>query len=105
MTLLTRSINLLRKSGWVVEIVEKWNAHAKVRKDLFGMFDLVAIRDGVTMGVQVTSYSNIAARVSKIKTNPVLRHLLDAGWVVCVHGWKKDKGKWTCAVRNIGGEE
>ena len=51
----------------LVSIVERWNAFAKIRQDLFGIIDLLAIDSkGNTVGIQVTSYSNISARVKKI---------------------------------------
>lgn len=57
----------LEKCGYVVGITEHWNHFAKIRQDLFGFCDLIAIREGCPiLFVQVTSYSNISARVKKI---------------------------------------
>jgi hypothetical protein len=95
MTPTARSLAYLREHGYVAAIVERWIPGANVRRDLFGILDLVAIRDGETVGVQVTSGSNVAARIRKIEDSPALPHLRAAGWRLLVHGWRKRKGRWT----------
>ena len=88
-----RSLNLLREQGYTVYIVESYNAYAKVRKDLFGFIDIAAIhpnRKGV-LGVQTTTGSNLAARISKAEALPAYRLWLAAGNVVEFHGWRKLK--------------
>ena len=61
-----RSKQYLEKLGYRVAIVEKWNAFAKRRIDLFQCIDLLAIRPGMpVLGVQCTSHSNLANRVAK----------------------------------------
>jgi hypothetical protein len=83
-----RTLDKLRKEQWTVGIVEKWNQFSKTRHDLFGFVDLVAIRDGETLGIQATSYSNIAARVKKIKEHENYLKVKRAGWNLEVWGWK-----------------
>ena len=88
----------LRKEGWLlVEVVERWNPHARLRQDLFGMIDVIAVRPNETMGVQTTSYSNVPARVRKIAEHPNTPHIREAGWTLHVHGWRKVKNRWTLA--------
>lgn len=86
-----RSLDKLRKEGWTVAITEHWNAFARIRQDLFGFIDLVAIReDGVgVLAVQVTSKSNMKARILKIKREPIAKKWLAAGNSIVVHGWEK----------------
>ena len=97
MTPAQRSMAKLRGEGWLCAVVERWNPHARIRQDLFGLLDLLCVRGDQTMGVQVTSGSNVSARVRKItdsENTPVLR---DAGWVLVVHGWRKNAAKkWVC---------
>ena len=94
MTPTQRSLAYLRAEGWQVAIVERWNPHARIRQDLFGVFDLLAVRDEVTMGVQVTS-TGVAARVKKIADSDMVPALRRAGWTVMVHGWRKSaKGRY-----------
>jgi len=71
-------------------VVEKWNPHARIRQDLFGFADLLALRGTEIMLVQVTSGSNVAARVRKITEHENLPRVREANMRVVVHGWRKD---------------
>jgi hypothetical protein len=86
-----RSLAHLRKTCQLVQVVEKWNPHARIRHDLFGIIDILAIRDGETVAVQSTSWSNTKSRINKINESDALEHLRAAGWVLLVHGWRKNK--------------
>jgi hypothetical protein len=89
------SLRELRKDGYTVEVVERWNAHTRTRHDLFGILDLVALRGVETLGVQTTSAGNVAARVRKIAESEHISALREAGWTLHVHGWKKNKSnRW-----------
>ena len=103
MTLTARSLKHLRDTGWLVDVVER-NVTRMVKKDLFGMFDLLALRDGAVMFVQVTTGSNVSARVRKIRENPDLPSVAAAGAVI-VHGWRKSlrSGKWEVREVSIEG--
>jgi len=71
---------LLVRLGYQVGITEKWNPHAGgidpetgaprgIRQDLYGFVDLVAHKCGsCPVYLQVTSWSNVQARVMKIVT-------------------------------------
>jgi hypothetical protein len=84
------SLATLRAEGWLVEVVEQNIPHARTKRDLFGVLDLVGIRQGQTIGVQTTSASNIASRITKVKASPHLDALRDSGWRVVVHGVYSD---------------
>lgn len=88
-----RSLKHLRDNGYVVAITEKWNPHARIRQDLFGFIDLLAIRDGETLAIQTTSASAFAARKTKVQCHENLARVLSAGWKVIVHGWRKNSKK------------
>lgn len=88
-----RTLAALRKEGWTAQVVEKWNAHAKVRVDLYGIIDILAMRNGKLLGVQATSGSNAAARVKKARAEPRLAEWLACGCAFEVHGWRKVKVK------------
>lgn len=103
-----RSLKKLRGEGWLVHITERWNPFAKIRQDMFGFIDLLAIRGDVTLAVQTTSGSNVAARVEKIRS--LQSH---AVWLespnrkIVVHGWRKvgPRGKrktWECREVCVG---
>jgi hypothetical protein len=95
---------MLRERGFQAQVVERWNPHARVRQDLFGIVDIVAVGQGCTIAVQTTSYSNVSSRVQKIRQAEVLPVLLDSGWVVWVHGWHKVGGRWKCREVRISAE-
>lgn len=85
-----------------METVERWIPGANIRKDLFGFADLLAIRDQTVLAVQVTSRSNLAARIRKIGDSPLLGLVRKAGISIAAHGWGKDKaGKWTVTIRDL----
>ena len=88
-----RALKHLRGLGYQAQVVEKWNAFAKIRKDLFDCIDIVAVRPGLpVLGVQCTSHSNIASRFAK---SLVLGQMwLSTGHMELeVWAWRKLKGK------------
>lgn len=87
-----RSLKYLREDGWLAEVTERWNPHARIRQDLLGFIDIIAIRGGETLAVQTTTGSNAAARVRKIGESPNVAAVRAAGWTIHVHAWSK-KGK------------
>lgn len=93
-----RSLEHLRKTFPLVQVVEKWNPHARVRQDLFGIIDVIAVSETEIVAVQSTGGDggNVAARVLKIAESAALPILLKAGIRVIVHGWCKNAaGRWT----------
>lgn len=90
-----RSLKYLRDQGFEVGIVERYNAASQTRHDLFGFIDLVCLDGETTIGIQVTSASNMSARVKKIVECPALPAVRKAGWKIVVQGWRKNsKGRW-----------
>jgi hypothetical protein len=41
--------------------------------------------------VQSTSWSNTKSRINKMTESDALEHLRKAGWIILVHGWRKNK--------------
>ena len=102
MTPTQRSLKHLREDGWLAEVVERWIPQARKRKDLFGFVDIVALRDDTTLGVQVTSGSNVSARVHKIADSDLVGAVRCAGWAIHVHGWRKNsKGRYVLRVVDV----
>lgn len=90
-----RSLNLLRRSGYLAETVERWLPRINVRRDLFHFADVIAchaVREEIVL-VQATSISNIAARLAKAQGRPELRTWLAAGGRFLVMGWDGNKVK------------
>ena len=86
-----KSLEHLRKQGYVAEVVEKTIPKTFIKKDLWGFVDIVAIRDGETVGVQATSVANVSSRVNKIMDSEHYHTVKDAGWKIEVHGWERRK--------------
>lgn len=97
-----RTLAALRKDGWLVAVVEKWNAHARIRQDLFGVVDVLAIRGDETLAVQATSAGNVAARVKKIAEHESTPLIRAASWRLEVWGWRKNTaGRWVCRIVDV----
>ena len=97
-----RSVEHLRALGWTVGVVEQRIPHTNITRDLYGFIDVVAIRGGETMAVQVTSGSNVSARVRKIAESEHVAAVRDAGWSIVVHGWRKNAaGAWLLRVVDV----
>ncbi len=99
MTPQARATKQLREEGYEVGVVERISRVRGMtwRNDLFGAFDLLAVNSlGDVKAVQVTSRSNVAARVNKLAELPVLGWLRKAGWTLLVMGYGKTKtlGDW-----------
>lgn len=86
-----RSLKFLREQGYTATVTEHWNQYARIRQDLFGFVDVLAVRRGETLGVQCTSASNVSSRVNKIADHENTPRLREAGWALQVHGWTKGK--------------
>jgi hypothetical protein len=69
-------------------VVERWNQFAKVRQDLFGFVDVVAIGTGCIVAIQATSTA-VANRVAKVLAEPNSRAWLESGGAIEVHGFSK----------------
>lgn len=91
-----RSLKYLREAGNEAQVVERWNAFAHIRVDLFGWIDIVAVNPQVhgILGVQTTTAANVSARALKARGNKALRAWLLAGGRLALHGWHKKKNRW-----------
>jgi hypothetical protein len=91
-----RSMQLLKKHGWMYGKTEQWNPHAFKRQDLFGFIDILAVLS-CNLGIQATTSSSVSSHVHKILDDDVLLHRV-ALWLAIpdnrfeIWGWSK-KGK------------
>lgn len=93
-----RTLKLLRASGYICAVVERWNPGAKIRQDLYGFADILAIHEqppGEILAVQVTSGAHHADHKAKILKEPRHRSWLMAGGKIALISWTKHgpKGK------------
>ena len=112
MTPTSRSLEKLRNDGYYAQVVEKWNSFAKIRIDLFGGIDILAVKIGIygCLGIQTTSTGNINARVQKLASIPAIKAFLLAGNRLVVWGWAKrgprgSRKTWTLKEREIKADE
>lgn len=101
------SMKMLRENGYLVEKVEHWDSFGKVRRDLFGIIDVLAVRPGEIVGVQVTSKANMSARQRKCEETEHLERWLEGGGQFQIHGWAKrcyEHMQWSCVECECGRE-
>jgi hypothetical protein len=118
-----RTLAECRKRGWIAQVVERYNPHAKVRVDLFGVIDLVAIVTAsdptpkglegshapAILGIQACAGASHAARRDKILAEPRAKGWVEAGGRLELWSWAKqgDRGKvkrWTLRVEVFSAE-
>ena len=101
MTPTQRSLQYLREQGYLCEVVEHWNHFARVRKDLWGWCDILAIKKNEVLAVQVTA-SAVADRIKKITASDTVGAVREAGIRIEVHGWRKNAaGKYVMRIEDI----
>jgi hypothetical protein len=90
-----RSLDLLRKEGYLAAVVEKFNQFAGVRQDLFGFADIIAVnaQTRTTLAVQTTAAAGLSDRRRKVLDSGEAMICMAAGWKLEVHGWAKRKIK------------
>jgi hypothetical protein len=97
--LLRRSLALLRREGYRTAVVERWNAHVRIRQDCYGFMDGLAIaadRPGA-LAVQATDITSLAAHREKLRALPAPKGCtasnaviwLQAGNRIELHGWAR----------------
>lgn len=92
------TLRKLRDDGWpLVEVVERWNPHARRRVDLFGFVDVIAVGPDGVLAVQTTSAAHVAERITKIAEHDNVAAVREAGIAIRVHGWAKRRGRWVLA--------
>jgi len=102
-----RSLAKLRAEGWTCAITEHWNPFAKLRQDLFGFIDILAMRGHFIMAVQTTSGGHVSDRGDKIRYLQTAQLWLESPMrLIVVHGWRKvgERGmvkRWECREVNI----
>lgn len=87
-----RTLKRLRDEGYTAEVVEKTIPRCFIKKDLYGLIDILAIRPGEILGVQATSRSNHAARRTKALASELLPSVIAAGIKFEVWSWAKPAG-------------
>lgn len=99
-----RTLKELRKRGFEADVVERWIGGGKfrVRKDLFGTWDVAYVGNGEFGLVQTTSGSNVSSRIRKIADASATPKLREANVRLLVHGWRKNaRGRWVLREEDV----
>jgi len=83
-----RTKRWLEKNGYQWERVDHYDARLTRHKDLLGMFDYLAFREGETVGVQVTAKASVSTRRKKILNEPRRKMVQSAGWKILILGFE-----------------
>lgn len=88
-------MKIYRARGYEIEVVEKWVPAAegrKVRRDLWGCFDMAALRLGIfgTTYIQMTTRSNRSSHLKKILESPRARLAALTGNTLILFTWRPD---------------
>lgn len=95
MTPTARTLQELRKRGYRCQVVEQTIPKTFIKRDLFGVIDVLGLKGSETLAVQVTSGSNVAARLTKIAESDAIADIRAAGWTFLIHGWRRAaNGRW-----------
>ena len=103
-----RTLAECRKRGWDAQVVEQTIPHTFIKRDLFGVIDIVAITPDGLLGIQATGGSggNHAARRDKIQAEPRAQRWIAAGAGLEIWSWAK-QGKagarklWTLRMERM----
>lgn len=107
----SRTLRLLRRSGLIADVVERWvgGGRFRVRRDLLGGVDVIAFGPHETLLIQATTRDNVRARLKKLRELPQLVAVDGrANRRVEVWGWAR-RGKagrrklWTLARFRLDG--
>ena len=92
-----RTLELLRASGYVADVCERWLPRVNRRRDLFHAADVIAVRPAAReiLLVQCTSRANLSARVRKVRARFEVAAWLKAGGAFECWGWfESSTGRW-----------
>lgn len=84
-----KAIKVLKADGWLVAVTERWNPFAKIRQDLYGFVDVLAVKGTETLAIQCTSDHNVTGRVAKIKDHENYPLIAASSWRLEVWGFTK----------------
>jgi len=101
---LQRSMDILRQEGYTVDKAEHWNAFARIRKDLFGFIDVMAVGHCEIVAVQVTK-GMLPGHIEKLCKLKTAVKWLEVGGKIVIHHWREigPKGKkyWDLEVIKV----
>jgi hypothetical protein len=90
-----RTLEHCRERGWIIGVVELTIPHTFLKRDLFGVYDLIGISpEGQICGIQAKGMQGVSAGVATFKENlEVIAAWEKAGGHSLVVAWRKIKVK------------
>jgi len=85
-----RSLKKLRAEGYLCAIVEHFNQFAKIRQDLYGFLDILAIKENEICGIQTCCKGDLSKRETKIAQHKNFQAVKKSGIRIILHGWDED---------------
>ena len=89
----SRTLKYYRTQGWEIDIVERFNPYAGkfgIRKDLFGIIDLIALAEHSIVGVQSCGQAFAEHKRKLLDSSFSLEWLKSGGRLILI-GWRKLK--------------
>jgi hypothetical protein len=107
MTPTARTLEALRRAGFIASVVERWIAAPCIRKDCFGFADILAARpvDQRILLVQATSAGNVSARLAKTKSKAEAAAWLHSGGEIEIWGWAKRRNRWRVKIVALSADD
>ncbi len=101
-----KSLKLLEQEGYAAQSVESYNYYSGQKKDLFNFIDILAVRPGEVLGLQVCAYASISARRKKALAAKHFKAWLSSGARFVIHGWKRittpgGATRWECVTEEV----
>jgi hypothetical protein len=87
MSPIQRTLNWLRERGYEAQKTEHFNWHAKVRQDLFGFIDVLAVGENDMIAIQSSDGAHHAAHRQKILDSRAAQLLAMFGVDVEIWSW------------------
>ena len=95
-----RTLEVLKGQDFLLQVVEVWNAYTGTRKDLFSIFDILAVHPAHgTIGVQVCGkdFSSHVEKMTVTHKEALILWLLGDNRAVLI-GWRKLKPRKTATT-------
>ena len=94
-----KTIEYFKNQGYVIDKVDCWNAYTNKTKDLFSVFDMIAVRKGEVVFIQICG-RDFQPHVRKMQASRVVSLLSEMENItVMLIGWRKLKGRWSPRVK------
>lgn len=86
---ITKALRYLREMGYVADVSER--SLGKIRRDWCGFADIIAVKHGVTVFVQVTSRAHVKDRLDKVLANEhAMRLVAMPNCMIFVMGYSRE---------------